>query len=107
MIPVMVRGAPLVVAMSTAWTVRLLPMMAVMVARMIAVGSIGFLLSDTAGAPVLIWAGAPTELTTRCLLTIECVVCDPPCHGALNVFGHHEAGREYTQVFRWWQQGVR
>lgn len=42
MIPVMVRGAPLVVAMSTAWTVRLLPMMAAMVAMMIAVGSIGF-----------------------------------------------------------------
>lgn len=61
MMPAMVRVAPLVMAMSTAWAVRLLPMMAVMIAT----GIICFL-SDTSGAPVLIWAGAPTEVTTRC-----------------------------------------
>lgn len=38
MMPVMVRVAPLVMAMSTAWAVRLLPMMAVMIAT----GSIVF-----------------------------------------------------------------
>lgn len=32
MMPAMVRVAPLVMAMSTAWVVRLLPMMAVMIA---------------------------------------------------------------------------
>lgn len=32
MMPAMVRVAPLVMAMSTAWAVRLLPMMAVMIA---------------------------------------------------------------------------
>lgn len=32
MMPAMIRVAPLVMAMSTAWTVRLLPMMAVMIA---------------------------------------------------------------------------
>lgn len=32
MIPAMIRVAPLVMAMSTAWAVRLLPMMAVMIA---------------------------------------------------------------------------
>lgn len=42
MVQVAARGAPVVVAMSTAWTVRLLPMMAAMVAMMIAVGSIVF-----------------------------------------------------------------
>ncbi len=47
MIPAMIRVAPLVMAMSTAWTVRLLPMMAVMIAT----GSIG-VLSGTGGAPV-------------------------------------------------------
>ena len=38
MIPAMTRVAPLAMAMSTAWTVRLLPMMAVMIAT----GSISF-----------------------------------------------------------------
>lgn len=38
MIPAMIRVAPLVMAMSTAWAVRLLPMMAVMIAT----GSIVF-----------------------------------------------------------------
>lgn len=61
MVQVAARGALLVVAMSTAWAVRLLPMMAVMIAT----GIICFL-SGTGGAPVLIWAGAPTEVTTRC-----------------------------------------
>ena len=37
MMPAMVRVAPLVMAMSTAWMVRLVPMMAVMIAT----GSIG------------------------------------------------------------------
>lgn len=37
MIPAMIRVAPLVMAMSTAWAVRLVPMMAVMIAT----GSIG------------------------------------------------------------------
>ena len=48
MVQVAARGALLVVAMSTAWAVRLLPMMAVMIAT----GSIVFLLSGTGGAPV-------------------------------------------------------
>lgn len=48
MTPAMVRVAPLVMAMSTAWAVRLLPMMAVMIAT----GSIFCLLSGTGGAPV-------------------------------------------------------
>lgn len=47
MVQVTTRGALLVVAMSTAWAVRLLPMMAVMIAT----GSI-VLLSGTGGAPV-------------------------------------------------------
>lgn len=47
MVQVTARGALLVVAMSTAWAVRLLPMMAVMIAT----GSI-VLLSGTGGAPV-------------------------------------------------------
>ena len=47
MMPAMVRVAPLVVAMSTAWAVRLLPMMAVMIAT-----GIICLLSGTSGAPV-------------------------------------------------------
>lgn len=47
MVQVAARGALLVVAMSTAWAVRLLPMMAVMIAT----GSIG-VLSGTSGAPV-------------------------------------------------------
>lgn len=47
MMPAMVRVAPLVMTMSTAWAVRLLPMMAVMIAT----GSI-VLLSGTGGAPV-------------------------------------------------------
>ena len=46
MVQVTARGAPLVVAMSTAWVVRLLPMMAVMIAT-----GIICLLSDTGGAP--------------------------------------------------------
>lgn len=61
MVQVAARGALLVVAMSTAWAVRLLPMVAVMIAT----GSIG-VLSYTGGAPVRCWAGAPTEVTTRC-----------------------------------------
>ena len=48
MVQVAARGALLVVAMSTAWVVRLLPMMAVMIAT----GIIFCLLSDTSGAPV-------------------------------------------------------
>lgn len=48
MMPAMVRVAPLVMAMSTAWVVRLLPMMAVMIAT----GIIFCLLSGTSGAPV-------------------------------------------------------
>ena len=48
MMQVAARGALLVVAMSTAWVVRLLPMMAVMIAT----GIICFLLSGTSGAPV-------------------------------------------------------
>lgn len=47
MVQVTARGALLVVAMSTALTVRLVPMMAVMIAT----GSI-VLLSGTGGAPV-------------------------------------------------------
>lgn len=47
MVQVAARGALLVVAMSTAWAVRLLPMMAVMIAT----GIICFL-SGTGGAPV-------------------------------------------------------
>lgn len=47
MVQVAARGALLVVAMSTALTVRLVPMMAVMIAT----GSI-VLLSGTGGAPV-------------------------------------------------------
>ncbi len=47
MMQVAARGALLVVAMSTAWVVRLLPMMVVMIAT----GSIG-VLSGTGGAPV-------------------------------------------------------
>lgn len=47
MMPAMVRVAPLVMAMSTAWAVRLLPMMAVIIAT-----GIICLLSDTSGAPV-------------------------------------------------------
>ena|GEM_PF-5718386 len=48
MVQVAARGALLVVAMSTAWVVRLLPMMAVMIAT----ESMVFLLSGTGGAPV-------------------------------------------------------
>lgn len=47
MVQVAARGALFIVAMSTAWAVRLLPMMAVMIAT----GSIG-VLSGTSGAPV-------------------------------------------------------
>lgn len=47
MVQVAARGALLVVAMSTAWAVRLLPMMAVMIAT----GSIVFAFC-TGGAPV-------------------------------------------------------
>ena len=61
MVQVAARDALLVVAMSTAWAVRLLPMMAVMIAT----GIICFL-SGTGGAPVRCWAGAPTEVATRC-----------------------------------------
>lgn len=61
MMPAMVRVAPLVMAMSTAWTVRLLPMMAVMIAT----GSIVFAFWYER-SPCPWWAGAPTEVTTRC-----------------------------------------
>lgn len=47
MVQVATRGALFIVAMSTAWAVRLLPMMAVMIAT----GSI-VLPSGTSGAPV-------------------------------------------------------
>lgn len=60
MIPAMTRVAPLVVAMSTALTVRLLPMMAVMIAT----GSIFAFWYGWSPCPC--WAGAPTEVTTRC-----------------------------------------
>ena len=63
MVQVTARGALLVVAMSTAWAVRLLPMMAVMIAT----GSICFCFSGTGWSPLsVVWAGAPTEVTTRC-----------------------------------------
>ena len=52
MVQVTARGALLVVAMSTAWAVRLLPMVAVMIAT----GSICFL-SGTGGAPVRVGQG--------------------------------------------------
>lgn len=61
MIPAMIRVAPLVMAMSTAWAVRLLPMMAVMIAT----GSISFAFWYR-WSPCPCWAGAPTEVTTRC-----------------------------------------
>lgn len=61
MVQVTARGALLVVAMSTAWTVRLLPMMAVMIAT----GSIVFAFWY-GWSPCPWWAGAPTEVTTRC-----------------------------------------
>lgn len=59
MVQVTARGAPLVVAMSTAWVVRLLPMMAVMIAT----GSIFAFWYGWSPCPW--WAGAPTEVTTR------------------------------------------
>lgn len=61
MVQVAARGALLVMAMSTAWAVRLLPMMAVMIAT----GSIVFAFWYSR-SPCPWWAGAPTEVTTRC-----------------------------------------
>ena len=61
MVQVTARGALSVVAMSTAWTVRLLPMMAVMIAT----GSMVFTFWYSR-SPCPWWAGAPTEVTTRC-----------------------------------------
>ena len=60
MVQVAARGALLVVAMSTAWVVRLLPMMAVMIAT----GSIVFAFWYR-WSPCPWWAGAPAEVTTR------------------------------------------
>lgn len=61
MMPAMIRVAPLVMAMSTAWAVRLLPMMAVMIAT----GSIVFAFWYER-SPCPWWAGAPTEVTAHC-----------------------------------------
>lgn len=61
MMPAMVRVAPLVMAMSTAWVVRLLPMMAVMIATGIICFAFWY-----GWSPCPWWAGAPTEVTTRC-----------------------------------------
>lgn len=61
MVQVAARGALLVVAMSTAWAVRLLPMMAVMIAT-----GIIFFAFWYERSPCPWWARAPTEVTTRC-----------------------------------------
>lgn len=60
MMQIAALGALLVVAMSTAWAVRLLPMMAVMIAT----GSIVFAFWYER-SPCPCWAGAPTEVTTH------------------------------------------
>ena len=60
MVQVTARGALFIVAMSTAWTVRLLPMMAVMIATESIVFAFWYEWS-----PCPWWAGAPTEVTTR------------------------------------------
>ena len=61
MVQVAARGAPLVVAMSTAWVVRLLPMMAVIIATGIILFAFWY-----GWSPCLVdEVGAPTEVTTR------------------------------------------